>query len=109
MEQARSPFPGMDPYLEARWSDVHVKLIGFMGEAIDASRNQYLTDWSNNRVVKFDSTGHQLWVAGAGNGGHPAGAPAVLAGPVFDVAHDADNLAPAARQRVIGFDENRFS
>lgn len=34
MEQARSPFPGMDPYLEARWSDLHVKLIGFMGEAI---------------------------------------------------------------------------
>jgi hypothetical protein len=24
----------MDPYLEARWSDVHVKLIGFIGEAI---------------------------------------------------------------------------
>lgn len=24
----------MDPYLEARWSDVHVKLIGFMGETI---------------------------------------------------------------------------
>ena len=24
----------MDPYLESRWSDVHVKLIGFMGEAI---------------------------------------------------------------------------
>ncbi|HSU68469.1 MAG TPA: DUF4058 family protein [Tepidisphaeraceae bacterium] len=31
---SRSPFPGMDPYLESRWSDVHVKLIGFMGEAI---------------------------------------------------------------------------
>jgi hypothetical protein len=24
----------MDPYLEARWSDVHAKLIGFIGEAI---------------------------------------------------------------------------
>ena len=34
MVRSRSPFPGMDPYLESRWSDVHVKLIGFMGEAI---------------------------------------------------------------------------
>jgi hypothetical protein len=24
----------MDPYLESRWSDVHVKLIGFIGEAL---------------------------------------------------------------------------
>lgn len=31
---ARSPFPGMDPYLEARWSDVHSKLIAFIGEAL---------------------------------------------------------------------------
>jgi hypothetical protein len=23
----KSPFPGMDPYLESRWSDVHPKLI----------------------------------------------------------------------------------
>ena len=34
MTRGRSPFPGMDPYLESRWSDVHVKLIGFTGEAI---------------------------------------------------------------------------
>ena len=33
-EVAASPFPGMDPYLESRWSDVHVKLIGFIGEAL---------------------------------------------------------------------------
>jgi hypothetical protein len=30
----QSPFPGMDPYLESRWSDVHAKMIGFIGEAI---------------------------------------------------------------------------
>ena len=29
-----SPFPGMDPYLEARWSDAHPKLISFLGEEI---------------------------------------------------------------------------
>jgi sugar lactone lactonase YvrE len=43
------------------------------GEAVDSSRNQYVTDWSNNRVLKFDSTGHQLWVVGAGNGGGNSG------------------------------------
>ena len=32
----KSPFPGMDPYLEARWSDVHVKFIAFLGEAVQA-------------------------------------------------------------------------
>src|SRR5436309_1976850 len=25
----RSPFPGMDPYLESRWSDVHASFIHF--------------------------------------------------------------------------------
>jgi hypothetical protein len=30
----QSPFPGMDPYLEARWSDVHVALIQILKEAI---------------------------------------------------------------------------
>jgi hypothetical protein len=32
----KSPFPGMDPYLEARWSDVHLKFIAFLGEAVQA-------------------------------------------------------------------------
>jgi hypothetical protein len=26
----KSPFPGMDPYLEQRWSDVHLKLIALL-------------------------------------------------------------------------------
>src|SRR5947209_2879947 len=30
----KSPFPGMDPYLESRWSDVHATLIAFSGEAL---------------------------------------------------------------------------
>jgi hypothetical protein len=30
----KSPFPGMDPYLEGRWSDIHVKLIAFASEAL---------------------------------------------------------------------------
>ena len=34
---ARSPFPGMDPYLESQWGDVHVKLLAFLGETLQAS------------------------------------------------------------------------
>lgn len=30
----RSPFPGMDPYLEARWGDVHVRLCGSLSAAL---------------------------------------------------------------------------
>lgn len=30
----RSPFPGMDPYLESSWRDVHVKLVAFVAEVL---------------------------------------------------------------------------
>ncbi len=30
----KSPFPGMDPYLEARWGDVHQRLITYAADAI---------------------------------------------------------------------------
>ena len=33
----KSPFPGMDPYLEARWSDVHQTLITYSRDALQAS------------------------------------------------------------------------
>ena len=29
-----SPFPGMDPYLEAHWGDVHARLVIYMSEAL---------------------------------------------------------------------------
>ena len=31
----KSPFPGMDPYLESRWSDVHSTLVTYAREAIN--------------------------------------------------------------------------
>jgi hypothetical protein len=31
----KSPFPGMDPYLEARWPDVHLSLVGLIREALN--------------------------------------------------------------------------
>ena len=30
----RSPFPGMDPYLEAHWRDVHARLIIYASDAL---------------------------------------------------------------------------
>jgi hypothetical protein len=47
----RSPFPGMDPYLEARWSDVHVKLIGFIGESLQSLLPRALRARAEERVL----------------------------------------------------------
>ncbi len=37
LDRVRSPFPGMDPYLEARWADVHPALNVYVSEAIQRS------------------------------------------------------------------------
>jgi len=29
-----NPFPGMNPFLEHRWSDVHTRLIGYIGDEL---------------------------------------------------------------------------
>jgi hypothetical protein len=47
----RSPFTGMDPYLEARWSDVHVKLIVYIAEALQAMLPPGLRARSEERVL----------------------------------------------------------
>ncbi len=45
-----SPFPGMDPYLEARWSDVHVRMIAYIGEALQPRLPADLRARSEERV-----------------------------------------------------------
>src|SRR5687768_3913789 len=47
----RSPFPGMDPYLEGRWPDVHVTLIGFIKEALQPLLPTGLRARSEERVL----------------------------------------------------------
>src|SRR6266581_1902665 len=32
----KSPFPGLDPYLEARWGDVHQRLITYAADQVGA-------------------------------------------------------------------------
>ncbi len=35
-----SPFPGMDPYLEAHWGDIHHRIVNYACDAIqDQSRS----------------------------------------------------------------------
>src|SRR5215212_1587025 len=47
----KSPFPGMDPYLESRWSDVHVTLIAFLREAIQPSLPAGLRARAEERIL----------------------------------------------------------
>ena len=51
MATGKSPFPGMDPYLESRWSDVHAKLIGFIGGAIQTQLPRALRARAEERVL----------------------------------------------------------
>ena len=37
LDRVRSPFPGMDPYLEARWPDLHVSVNVYLAEAVQRS------------------------------------------------------------------------
>lgn len=62
MESAmKSPFPGMDPYLEARWSDVHAKLVGFIGEALQARLPRALRARSEERVFVEEAEDESRW------------------------------------------------
>ena len=49
-----SPFPGMDPYLQRRWSDVHNKLIAFLGEALTPGLPAGLRARTEERVLLED-------------------------------------------------------
>jgi hypothetical protein len=51
-----SPFPGMDPFLEARWSDVHVTLIGDVKEALQPSLPRGLRARSEEQILLEDET-----------------------------------------------------
>lgn len=56
----RSPFPGMDPYLQSRWSDVHAKLIAFIGEALQPVLPADLRARSEERILLETISGEPL-------------------------------------------------
>ena len=45
-----SPFPGMDPYLEAHWLDIHTKLVAYAADALNAVLPQDLIARTEERV-----------------------------------------------------------
>lgn len=53
----KSPFPGMDPYLEAHWSDVHGSLIQSAKAALQPQLGEQLVARSEERLVVEDPLG----------------------------------------------------
>jgi hypothetical protein len=53
----RSPFPGMDPYLEAHWLDVHGSLIHLTKAALQPQLGDDLVARTEERIVVEDPTG----------------------------------------------------
>lgn len=56
----KSPFPGMDPYLEARWSDVHPTLITHIREGLQPILPRALRARSEERVLVETDEGEGL-------------------------------------------------
>jgi hypothetical protein len=55
-----SPFPGMDPYLESRSSDVHAKLIAYIGEALQPALPAGLRARSEERILLEEPDGEPM-------------------------------------------------
>src|SRR5215211_660642 len=53
----KSPFPGMDPYLERRWSDAHPTLLVMLKEALQPLLPRDLRARTEERVLLEDSGG----------------------------------------------------
>lgn len=53
-----SPFPGMDPYLEAHWLDVQPRLIVEASNAVQRQLGDDLVARIEERVIVEDPTGH---------------------------------------------------
>ena len=56
----KSPFPGMDPYLEARWSDVHPTLLSFIKETLQPALPAGLRARMEERVILEEETGEPI-------------------------------------------------
>lgn len=87
----RSPFPGMDPYLEAHWLDVHGSLIHLAKVAIQPQLGESLVARSEERIVVEDPVGLSRAIGpdmrivelGSGPQAPNAGGGAALAEPIL--------------------------
>jgi hypothetical protein len=95
----RSPFPGMDPYLERHWLDVHTSLVTYSRDQIQRQLGDDLVARAEERLVVEDPTGPSsrrigpdLRVVEHGLGGQPvqpASGVAVAEPLVFHIESEA--------------------
>jgi hypothetical protein len=52
----KSPFPGMDPYLERHWEDVHTRLIGYIADELQPQLSEDLIARMEEKVYVEDSS-----------------------------------------------------
>ena len=58
----KSPFPGMDPYLELWWRDVHHRLCTYACDALQSQLGRALRARIDERlVVEADESGHSIY------------------------------------------------
>ena len=56
----KSPFPGMDPYLERHWEDVHTALIGYIRDALQPQLSEDLIARMEEKVYVEDESDSRL-------------------------------------------------
>jgi hypothetical protein len=56
----KSPFPGMDPYLERHWEDVHTRLITYVADALQVQLADDLVARAEEKVF-VEAEGEQGW------------------------------------------------
>ena len=82
----RSPFPGMDPWLELHWRDVHASLIIYIRDHLQRHLPSPLVARAEETVsvdieedkpvmVRPDRAVTEDWLGGGGNGGVATAAP----------------------------------
>jgi hypothetical protein len=92
-----SPFPGMDPYLEAHWLDVHSSLIFLAKSTIQSQLSGGLVARSEERLIVEDNSESPPWRypdvrvvehAGVSADTHPAGTTAVAEPLVIEIQRE---------------------
>jgi hypothetical protein len=56
----KSPFPGMDPYLERHWEDVHTRLIGYIADSLQPQLSEDLVARMEEKVYVEDEGERQI-------------------------------------------------
>src|SRR5687768_8033362 len=115
MALMRSPFPGMDPYLERHWLDVHTKLVAYAADALNEQLPADLVASTEERVaVEAEPGGEHVFapdvfvsestaqaVTGAGSSTGVLEAPFRLVAQVEPVTERFVRIVEAGGERLI--------